>query len=138
MSNPTVLQSRNVAMSISTDGVTYKSVVCKRVFNVSIDPQITQEDSDCGVHTTTGSTRWSFDAEVILNTTPNGATEVSANEVAGYANAGTTVYMKLVNSGTYYRQGQGIIGSVRESGPLNGLVSTTFTFTGNGTLDLSE
>lgn len=124
--------------AISTDGVTYKSVVCKKAWNVAIDPQITSEDSDCGVHTSVGTTRWSFDAEIILNTTPNGATEVSANTVAGYANAGTLVYVKLVYSGSYYRQGQGYITNYRESAPLNGLVSASFTFTGDGTLDLSE
>jgi hypothetical protein len=138
MSNPTVLQSRNVPFAIGTDGVTYKTAVCKKAVNVAIEPQITQEESDCGTHTAVGSTRWSFDAEVILNTTPNGATEVSINTIAGYANAGTTVYVKLVNAGTYYRQGSGIITNYRETLPLNGFVTASFTFTGDGTLDLSE
>lgn len=136
MSNPTVLQSRNVALSMSSDGNTYYQVVCKKAAGVAIEPQITQEDSDCGPHTSAGTTRWSFDAEVILNTTPNGATEISVDTIAGWANNATTVYAKLVN-GTYYRQGAGIVTNYRETLPLNGLVTATFTFTGDGTLDLT-
>lgn len=139
MSNPTALESRNVPFAVSTDGNTYKNLVCKRTWGVSIEPQFTQEDSDCGVLTAVGaSPRWSFSFEIIMNTTPNGATELSANEMAGYANSGTLLYVKLVSTGVYYRQGSGYITAYEESAPINGFVTATGTFTGTGTLDLSE
>jgi hypothetical protein len=138
MSNPTVLQSRNVPLAFSSDGLTYKTVVCKKSFDVNIDPSLTTEESDCGVHSAPGATRWSFGFEIIMNTTPNGSTELSANTIAGWANSGTLVYAKLISSGAYYRQGQGYITNYKESAPQSGFVTATGTFVGDNTLDISE
>lgn len=141
MSNPTVLASKDIPVMIGTDGVSYKKVVCKKAWNLSIDPQITEEDSDCGTLVAPGSVKWSVDLEFIMNLTPNGATEIGVNEMAGYANNGTTVYMNLQypdGVGTsVYRQGQGLISAYKEAAPVNGLVTVTCTFKGSGTLDLS-
>jgi hypothetical protein len=138
MSNPTVVQSRNVPFAVSTDGNTYKNVVCKKTWGLTLAPQFTEEDSDCGTLTAVGSVRFSFDFEIVLNTTPNGATEISANEMAGYANNGTLIYVKLVSTGVYFRQGSGYITNYTESAPINGFVTATGTVTGSGTLDITE
>lgn len=141
MSNPTALASRDVPVMLSTDDITYKKVVCKKAWNLSIDPQIVEEDSDCGPLIAPGTVKWSVDMEFIMNLTPNGSTEISANEVAGYANNGTTVYIKLLypdpGGTSFYRQGSGLITNYKENAPVNGLVSATCTFKGSGTLDLS-
>jgi hypothetical protein len=137
MSNPTVLQSNLVPFAVSTDGVTYKNLVCKKVWNVNLDKTIVEDESDCGVHLGTGAAKWSFDFEIILNTTPNGSTELSATTLAGYADAGTLLYVKLQYSSTYYRQGQGYISNYKESAPQGGFITATGTFRIDGSIDLT-
>jgi hypothetical protein len=143
MSNPTVLQSKLVPFTISTDGSTYKSVVCKKAWGLTIEPQVTEDESDCGPHTAVGTSKWSMDVELIMNTTPNGSTEISANTIAGYANDGTLIYMKIQypTSGspgtTIYRQGQGYISNYKETASQGGFITATATIRGDGTLDLS-
>lgn len=137
MSVPTTLQSRLVPFAISQDDITYKNVVCKKAWNLNLDIAVTQEESDCSVHTAVATPKWSFDFEIVLNLTPNGATEVSANEVIALANAQTRFYVKVAYASSYYRQGAGYISNWRESAPQGGFITATGTFTGDGTLDTS-
>jgi hypothetical protein len=120
---------------MSTDDVTYKNVVCKKLWNLNIEKVVTQEDSDCATHTEVGATRFTFDFEFILNTTPNGATEWGSDAVIGWTNNGTLVYFKITSGSTYFRSASGYITNYVESAPQGGLVTATGTVTGTGTLD---
>jgi len=137
MSTPTTLQGKLIPFAISTNGSTYKNVVCKKATSLNVDNSVNKEQTDCGTFSALGSVQWSFDFEGILNTTPAGATEVSANEMLGYANDQTLVYVKMLYSTTIYRQGQGYITNYKETYNTNGLVGFTATFTGDGTLDIT-
>ncbi len=136
MSNPTTLQSKLVPFNISTDGINYKKVVCTKSKAVNMNIGLVQDESDCGVHTGVGSNKFSFDVEGILNTTPNTPTEVSANEMAGYANNDTFVYVDISNGG-YVRKGGGYITNYIETLTTPGFVTFKATVTGDGTLSLS-
>lgn len=137
MSVPTTLQSSLVPFAMGTDGISYKNVVCKKLWGLSLNPTLIEDESDCGPHTAAGTKKFSFNAEILLNLTPNTATEISANEVATWANNGTTVYVLLQYLTSYYRQGSGVISAYQESAPLNGFVTATFTVSGSGLLDLT-
>jgi hypothetical protein len=138
MSVPTILASNQVPFALSLDGgLTYKNVVCKKLWGMTIDKTLVQEETDCDTLTAVGATKFSFNFEFVLNTTPNTATEISANEVAEAANEGTIAYAKLQADG-YYRQGGGYITNYQENAAQGGMVSATGTFTGSGPLALSE
>lgn len=137
MSVPTTLQSSSVPFAMGTDGISYKNVVCKKLWGLNLNPTLIEDESDCGPHTATGTKKFSFNVEFLLNTTPNGASEISANEVATWANNGTTVYVLLQYLTQYYRQGSGVISAYSESAPLNGFITATATISGNGLLDLT-
>lgn len=137
MSVPTYLQSSAVPFNMGTDGISYKSAVCKKLWGFQITPTLIEDESDCGPATATGTKKFSFNAEILFNLTPNGATELSSNEVAAWANNGTTVYVLLQYGSDYYRQGSGVVSNFQESAPLNGFVSATFTVTGSGSIDLT-
>lgn len=131
MSALTPLQSKNVPFAMGTDGITYKNVVCKKLSGLTLTPTIAEEETDCGPATGVGAVKFQFNAEVVLNTTPSGATEISSNEVFAWANAGTLVYVLMSASG-YIRRGSGYISNYQESLPQGGFVTATFTITGNG------
>lgn len=137
MSVPTFLQSVSVPFAIGTDGISYKNAVCKKTWGLSITPTLVEEETDCGVATSTGAKKFQFSLELVLNTTPNGATELSANELANWANSGTLVYVMLTDSAGYLRSGSGYISNYTEAAPQGGVVGATMTVSGNGTLDVT-
>lgn len=136
MSTPTTLQGKLVPMAISTDGVTYKNVVCKKTTTLALDSPITTEETDCGPLVSLGTVNWSFQFEGIYNSAFAGATEMSSNEIATLANNQSLVYVK-VQSGAIYRQGAGYLSNFGETYNANALVGFTCTFTGQGILDLT-
>lgn len=136
MSNPTTLLSKLVPFAISTDGSNYSNIVCKKAWDMSLDIPLVQEDTDCGKITGVGTPGFTFNVEFIFNTTP-GSGEVSANEVAGYANSSTLVYVKVSDGAGYIRSGSGYLTNYKESAPVNGFITATATLTGSGTISLS-
>jgi hypothetical protein len=131
MSALTPVQAKNVPFAMGTDGIIYKNVVCKKLSGITLTPTIAEEETDCGPATGVGAVKATFNVEIVLNTTPNGATEISANEVFIWANAGTLVYMLMSASG-YIRRASGYISNLQESLPQGGFVTSTFTVTVNG------
>jgi hypothetical protein len=137
MSNPTTVAARSVPVAISTDGVTYKNAVCKKLWNLTLEKVTTEEESDCGTHAEVGATKITVDFEFILNTTPNGATEWGSDSVINWADAGTLVYIKLTSGSTYFRSVSGYFTNYTEAAPQGGLVAATVSFKGTGTIDTS-
>lgn len=141
MSTPTTLQSNLIPFALSSDGVTYKNVVCKKAWNFNGTTNTTVEDTDCGPLVGVGANAWTFDFEMVLNTTPIGATEISAKEVLSYWNNQTLSYAKvLYPSGTganFYIQGSGYITSFVLQNTVGSLMTFTGTMTGNGAVDIS-
>jgi len=127
------IQSANVPFAIGTDGITYKNVVCKRLWGLTLTPTITEEETDCGIAVGVGAVKFQFNFEFVMTTTPAG-TEISANTVFGYANNATLVYVLLQQGSNYIRRGSGYISNYQESAPLNGVITATGTITGQGTL----
>lgn len=133
----TTILSRDVVFEIaSVSGGPYSTVVCKKLYNVTLDKSLIQDESDCGVHTAVGvATKWSFDAEIILNTAIVSG-ETSGTDIAEFCDAGTKVWV-TVSTSNYSRSGGGYITNYKESSPLNGFLSATFTFTGDGAISIS-
>src|SRR6185503_18906729 len=104
-------------------GITYKNLVCKKLWGLQLTPTIIEEETDCGVATGAGAVKFSFNFEIVLNTTPNGATEVSANTVFGWANNNTLVYVLLQSGSSYIRRGSGYISNYTESAPQGGFIT---------------
>lgn len=136
MSVPTYILSSAVPFAISTDGVTYKNVVCKKTWGYTGSAEITKEPTDCGVLKAPGAIDESFNFELILNITPNGATEWGSDAIMNFFQAKTLLYVKVtVGSVTYYRQGQGYIANYTETAAQAGMIAATGTFELYGTLD---
>lgn len=141
MSTPTTIQSNLVPFAISTDDVTYKNVVCKKAWNFNGTTPVTTEQTDCGPLVAVASNEWTFDFEMVLNTTPNGATEMSAKDILTIWNAQTYSYVKVLYpdpGGTnFYIQGAGYITSFTLTNTVGNLMTFTGTFTGNGNPDIT-
>lgn len=141
MSVPTTIQSKAIPLLISTDGVSYKSIVCKRTWNWQGTKAVNSEETDCGITKGLGAIDWSVDFEGVLNTTPNGATEASFAEVAGYFLNETLLYVKLQTGdgagGNMFISGQAYITDFAAQNSVGNLQAFTATFNGQGDPDFT-
>lgn len=141
MSVPTGIQSNLVPFALSTDDTTYKNVVCKKAWSFKGSTPTNVEETDCGPMVGLGSNNFSFDFQMVLNTTPDGATQISAKTVLQYWNAQTPVYVKVqypASVGTdFYLQASGFITNFELVNSVGNLMTFNGTFTGNGTVDIT-
>lgn len=141
MSVPTKIQSSATVILLSTDNITYKSVLCKRAWNFNGTTAVNAEEDDCGVSKGLGAPDWTMDFEGSVNTAPNSATEMSAKALGDLWLNKTLVYIKTqTGDGTgsnLYIQGSGYITDYTVSAPQAGIVGFNFTFNGEGNPDFS-
>lgn len=141
MSVPTTIQSNQVPLAISADGITYKNVVCKRAWNFNGTTAVNSEETDCGIDKGLGAIDWNMDFEGVLNTTPTSSTEASATVVIGYWLNQTLIYVKTQTGnglgGNMYIQGQAYITDFKVSNQVGNLQAFSFTAAGVGVPDIT-
>jgi hypothetical protein len=140
MSTPTTIQSNLVPFALSTDGSTYKNVVCKKSWNFNGTTATNVEETDCGPLVGLGSNNFTFDFEMVLNTTPD-SDQMSAKDVLTIWNSQTLSYAKVLypspGGGNFFIQGSGYITSFVLQNTVGNLMTFTGTFSGNGTVDVT-
>lgn len=141
MSVPTTVQSNQVPLSWSADAITYKAIVCKRAWNFNGTTPVNSEETDCGVQKGLGAPDWTMDFEGVVNTTPNSATEMSADELLAIWQNQTLGYIKTVTGNgvahNLYLQGSGYVTDFAIQNSVGNLLAFTFTFNGVGAVDLT-
>jgi hypothetical protein len=140
MSVPTTIQSNQVPLALSTDGITYKNVVCKKSWNFNGTTAVNSEETDCGIDKGLGASDWSMDFAGVVNKTPTSSTEVSAATLAGWWVNQTLLYIKTTTGSVAndsYIQGTGYITDYGVQNSVGSLLAFTFTFNGTGTPDMS-
>lgn len=140
----TNLQSNLVPIATSADsGTTWLNIVCKSGWTFNHETSTTEDETDCGTLTGIGSNKWSFDVEGVVNTTPTGGSEVSAETLLGYASGQTLLLIRAQyptsgSPGTdLYASGSGYITNFRVTNSVGSLLKFSLTFTGTGTLDIT-
>ena len=141
MSTPTVIQSNLVPFKLSTDDITYKNVVCKKSWNLTISVPTNIEQTDCGPLVGLAANTSTFDFEIVINTTPNGATEMSAKDILTIVNAQTLCYAKVQypdpGGTSLYVQGSGYLTNFVIQNTVGNVMTCTGTFTAQGQLDIT-
>lgn len=140
MSTPTTIQANLVPFALSSDNITYKNVVCKKSWNFNGTTATNVEETDCGPLVGLGSNAFTFDFEMVLNTTPD-SDQMSAKDVLALWNNQTSSYAKVLypNPGgtNFFIQGSGYITSFVLQNTVGSLMTFTGTFSGNGTVDIT-
>lgn len=95
MSNPTTIAAKTIPMAFSTDNVTWKNAVCLKTGDVTIDIPTSDEETQCGRLRSEAVQDCQFTFEIVANTTPNGATEISASTLLSYFFNRTSVYVRV-------------------------------------------
>jgi hypothetical protein len=134
----TALQSTSVPYYLSTDGITYKMIVCKRSITFTGNTPVTTEDTDCGPIVGIASNQWSFDLDILVNLTPDIGTQESYEQLLKWWNAQTLLYVRFNypdSAGTDFKhQGQAYITNLTSTVGQGAAMSATATFTGQGAI----
>lgn len=131
MSTPTTVQGKSIPLALSLDDLTYKNLVCSTAHDATLDTPVNTEQSDCGSHTSLGATSLVMTFSGLINTTPNGATEMGHDEVMELANNQTKVYLKTMPHAKTIK-GYGWITNFVSTKATESLYSYSFTFTADG------
>lgn len=136
MSNPTTILGKNIPLALSLDDVTYKNLVCETAHDVTIDAAVNITQSDCGPQASVAVPGLVMTFSGLLNTTPNGATEMSADDLLVIANNTTKVYLKTM-PGAKLIKGLGYINNFVYTKVTDALISWSFTFTASGSATIT-
>lgn len=135
------IQGKDSILQLSTDGITYKAVVCETSHTFNRERSTNSVETKCygGIAlVSVGALSGSIDFEGVFETAPSG-TQVSANEVFGYIENASYLYWKMedpTGTGAYrYRQGRGYITTHSEVSAIGDLLTFSFTLTIDGQVD---
>jgi hypothetical protein len=130
----------DVVLKLSTDGITYKSLVCEINNGLDLTRNSNQVETKCddGVaYTTLGALTGSISFTAVAETSPS-VTQVSINEVMGYIKNKTYLYWKIEHpsgGALIYRQGNGYITSYNEGYNVGELVQFEGELSIDGAID---
>lgn len=141
----TELQGSIVTLQLSTDttGATgLKTITCEESSDITISTNVNETKTKCGSFTAVDTPTVSINFSGVVNGAPGG-TELSYNDLAGFANNKTKVYAKYQNAvsgsvgvGTaVYATGTGYVSNVQATSAEGDLIKFTATFTFSGTVD---
>ena len=135
------IQAKDAVLQLSTDGVTYKSVVCEigHTYNRSRSTNSVETKCYGGVALVSiGALSGSIDFQGAFETQPS-STQVSANDINTYFENGTYMYWKLevpTGGADRYRQGRGYITDLSEDAQIGDILQFSFTVTIDGDVDI--
>ena len=134
------IQAVDTVLQLSTDGVTYKSVVCEIGHTYNRERSTNSVETKCygGVALVSiGAKSGNIDFTGAFETQPS-ATQVSANDIMGYFEDGDYLYWKSespTGGASRYRQGRGYITSLNEDAQVGDIIQFSFTLTIDGDVD---
>lgn len=137
------IQGVDVKIQLSSDGVTYKTLVCETQSQMQLQRQINETRTKCGGGTTEiglGAKTYTITGSAAIETAPAG-TEVSYSQLLTWFEAGTLIYVKYESptaSGTnFYHQGQAYITDLNVQAQTDQVVTADLTIRVSGTLDVT-
>lgn len=136
MSTPTTVQGKSIPLAMSLDDITYKNLVCSKAHEVALDSSSTTEVTDCGRHVALQPVEGGMRFEGLVNTTPNGATEATHDDLLVLAANQTKFYLKTTPQAKIIKM-YGYITNFTSSKATENLYSFSFDFAGDGNPTIS-
>lgn len=129
----------NAPLELSTDGITYKTLVCLTSTGTNMSRDVTRTETFCGISVSLGNLQVTVPFAAICETAPT-VSQVTYKEMLGWMAGGTLLYWRIFNgtSGSnFFTAGTAFVTSL----DLTGDAGTTLTFSGQldmtGTLDIT-
>jgi len=133
------IASINAPLELSTDGVSYKTLVCLTSTGTNMTRDVTSTETFCGISVSLGNLQVTVPFAAICETAPT-ASQVTYKDMLGWMSGGTLLYWRIYNgtSGSnFFTAGTAYVTSL----DLTGDAGATLTFSGEltmtGTLDIT-
>ncbi len=134
----TALQSSSVPFYVSTNGSTWKMIVCKKSVSFNGTTPVNAEDTDCGSIVGIASNQWTIDIDAVVNTTPDIGTAESYEQILKWWNAQTLLYIRWNypdSAGSDFKhEGQAYITSLTGQVAQGSAMNFQATFSGQGAI----
>ena len=135
------IQANDITVQISTDGTTYKNLVCEIGNKLSKNRAVQQVATKCDSGTIAvglGAKSYSIDFTAVVETAPTTLTQVSYKDLTGWFESGTYLYVKIENpsdGSAIYEQGRAYLTKLELDNQVQGVSQFSGTFTVDGALD---
>lgn len=131
------IQANDMSVQMSSDGVTYKTLVCEigHTLNKTRDTQSTPTKCDGGTPAVSiGAKTAALEFTAAVETAP-AAGQCSFTDVDGWYEAGTYMYWKIVSGTNIYQQGRGYLTALSIDAQVGGIIQVTGTLQVDGAID---
>lgn len=138
-----VLDAINFPPQFSTDGTTYKDLICVKDWTLTGSNSVNQEETFCAVYSAIGNPSFSGSANAIADTAPTSGSQVSYEDVLGWFVNKTAIYFRVQSptSGTpgtdFYTQFACYITSLEQTFTYGNKVGFSIGWESNGTIDIT-
>jgi len=133
------IDSINAPLELSTDGSTYKTLVCLTSTGTNMSRDVTSTETFCGISVSLGNLQVTVPFDAVCETSPT-ATQVTYKDMLGWMNGGTLLYWRIYNGtsgANFYTAGTAYVTTL----DLTGDAGATLTFSGEltmtGNLDIT-
>jgi hypothetical protein len=137
----TAIQSSSAPFYVSTDGSSWKLVVCKKSVTFNGTTPVTTEDTDCGPIVGIASNQWTIDIDAVVNVTPDIGTAESYEQILKWWAAQTLLYIRWNypdSAGTdFMHTGQAYITTLTGQVAQGAAMNFQATFSGQGAITVS-
>jgi hypothetical protein len=137
------INGKDVSVQLSSDsGTTWKTLICEIDHTFSLTRETSSVFTKCDSGTATvslGAYSWQVTGNAVADTAP-GATEVSYEDMLGWAQAGTSLMILMEHDaagGDFTESGTGYITSLERTAGTVDPIQFSFTFSGTGALDIT-
>lgn len=138
------IQGKDVVVQVSTDGgATFKTMICEISNSVSLTRNTNSVATKCDSGTNSialGSYSWEISGEAVADDAPSG-TQVTYPDILTLFVNGTAFYAQVKDPSSsaseYFHKGQVYCTALELSNQVDGVSQFTFTFTGNGAIDIA-
>lgn len=133
------IQGKDVLVNLSTDGTTYKTLICEVKNSIDLKRQTSSTQTKCNSAITQlglGAYAFNVSFDAVCDDAP-GSTQVTYNDLLGWLTAGTLLYVKVDDTGTVFKHiSQGYITDVKLDNQVGEVVKFSGTFSGTGPLTI--
>ena len=142
---PIPIQSVNSPIELSTDGVTWKVLICVASYTFSFTTSTSTTDTQCGRFVGVGFPGFTVTVQTVAEYDKT-ASQVNQKDILAWLAATTLLYFRIqspANGGSYplgnayYMSGQLYITGTDLNNTTNDPVKFSITMTGQGTISLS-
>ena len=137
------LQAKNYPPEFSTDGTTWKTLVCTTDWELTGSNTVNKEDTFCGQVVGVGTPGFSGSANAVAETAPTSGSQVSYEDVLGWFVNSTSIYFRTQDpaSGSpgtnFYTQFACYVTGLTQSFATADVIKFSIEWESTGTIDIT-